>query len=252
MGLSLATAVASPPATAVLLVGHGSRDPRARAALAHLADQVQQAGQARGLALWVATACLELAAQPLHVQICQAARQARQDGRSRLAILPLFLQPGVHACEDIPAEIATAQLQAPLALALLPHLGAHSAFTASVAASFAALPAAARILLAHGSRRPGSQQPLLDMAAQFGARPAFWAVSPSLADQVAAAYQQGARQMAIQPHLLFAGSLTTAIAAEVERLRAVYPEAHLHLGAPLGATSQLATAIAAILQADIR
>ncbi|NJL01490.1 MAG: sirohydrochlorin chelatase [Spirulinaceae cyanobacterium SM2_1_0] len=225
---------------AILLVAHGSRSPLAQAALAQLAAQVQQQWPQNAPEPWLATACLELAPQPLHEQIRAIATRAQQAGRSHLTILPLFLQPGVHACEDIPAEIAIAQPLAPLPLKLLPYLGSHSAFRACVADRFGNTPGTARLLLAHGSRRPGSDRPLATLAAQLAARFACWSVPPSLATQVAAGDQQGERALTIQPYFLFPGRLTADIAAEVARLQTQYPDIHLQLQPPLATGNELA------------
>lgn len=230
---------------AYLLVAHGSRSPQAQAELAGLAASVREQLRPRGdRQPWLATACLELAPQPLHQQIARLAQQAQHDGRSRLAILPLFLQPGVHACDDLPAELAQAQPATPLPCQLLPYLGEQPAFLASLEGCFAATPQAARLLLAHGSRRPDSDRPLRRLAEGLGAELACWSVPPCLADQVAACYARGARALAIQPYFLFAGRLTAAIAAEVARLQALYPQADLQLQPPLAATPGVAAAIA--------
>jgi len=249
--VNAAPLTATPVATAAyLLVAHGSRSRQAQDDFAHLAASVREQLRDRGdRSPWLATACLELAPQPLHQQIASLAQQAQRDGRSRLAILPLFLQPGVHACDDLPAEFAQAQPAAPLPCQLLPYLGEQPAFLASLEGCFAATPQAARLLLAHGSRRPDSDRPLRSLAAGFGAELVCWAVPPFLADQVAACYARGARALAIQPYFLFAGRLTAAIAAEVARLQALYPEADLQLQPPLAATEGVAAAIAEILAA---
>lgn len=243
--------VADSVATAAyLLVAHGSRSPQAQAAFEAIAASVREQLRDRyDCQPWLATACLELAPQPLHQQIASLARQAQRDGRSHLAILPLFLQPGVHVCDDLPAELAQARRAAPLPCQLLPYLGAQPAFLASLDACFAAPPRAARLLLAHGSRRPDSDRPLRRLAQQLGADLACWSVPPFLADQVAACYARGARVLAIQPYFLFGGRLTAAIAEAVARLQSLYPDVDLQLQPPLAATPAVAAAIANILAA---
>ncbi|NEP61366.1 MAG: sirohydrochlorin chelatase, partial [Symploca sp. SIO2G7] len=57
----------------------------------------------------VGTATLELAPSPLHEQIQQFANLALRVGCQEVQLLPLFLLPGVHVMEDIPAEAAQAQ-----------------------------------------------------------------------------------------------------------------------------------------------
>ncbi|HEY9872546.1 MAG TPA: CbiX/SirB N-terminal domain-containing protein, partial [Candidatus Obscuribacterales bacterium] len=119
--------------SAYLLVSHGSRDPRPQVAVEQLAEllKVRLEGvsgvltppKPRYLAMsllvetpnsvihkpLVGTATLELAPLPLHEQIRQFADRAKSFGCKHLVVLPLFLLPGVHVMEDIPAEVALAQ-----------------------------------------------------------------------------------------------------------------------------------------------
>ncbi len=243
--ISVPTSTPSALSPAYLLVAHGSRSPQALAALAQLAVAVREQLRARGdRHPWVQTACLELAAQPLAAQIEQVAAQGQRAGRSRLTLLPLLLQPGVHACEDIPAAIAQASPAVPLAL--LPPLGAQPAFVTSLVTTLPRLDRTATLLLAHGSRRPGSDRPLQALAAQLGASLAFWSQPPSLATQVTALHDRGQRQMVIQPYFLFPGRLMAAIAEEVARLQGLYTEARLHFQPPLASLPTVAGAIADI------
>jgi len=139
----------SPASTAYLLVTHGSRDPRSQAGAEQLAAQLrarfgckpaseqlickQQARDSEAC-IAIAHAVLELGPAPLHSQIEQFAHQVAPLGVTTIKLLPLFLLPGVHVREDLPAELAQAQTTlaaqpdtADIALALLPHLGAEAA-----------------------------------------------------------------------------------------------------------------------------
>ncbi|MDX2099364.1 MAG: CbiX/SirB N-terminal domain-containing protein, partial [Leptolyngbyaceae cyanobacterium bins.59] len=145
--------------SAYLLVAHGSRDPRPQAALDRLAgivrEQLQMADGLRttaqsrhshslsmtGLSLATSsirhtqpilleTAILECGPLPLHEQIAQFAPQLISAKITDLQIVPLFLLPGVHVMEDIPAEVEMAQqslsqMDRPLKIAIRPHLGTH-------------------------------------------------------------------------------------------------------------------------------
>ena len=104
----------------------------------------------------VSTAALELADAPLHEQIQQFASVALSTGCNQLQLLPLFLLPGVHVLEDIPAEVALAQQSLGQAIVLnqRPHLGSHPGLRRMLASQLATVDADVKILLSHGTRRP--------------------------------------------------------------------------------------------------
>lgn len=79
---------------AIVLFGHGSRDPRWRDPMDALAARLQQ----RAPALHVACAFLELQAPDLHG--CVDALVA--GGVDAVAIVPVFFGLGRHAREDLP------------------------------------------------------------------------------------------------------------------------------------------------------
>lgn len=254
--------------SAYLLVSHGSRDSRPQVAMERLSWLLAQsqtrirpqlrtfgkvmkgvAGEAqkaeKGVTpsfSLVGTACLELAAVPLHEQVIEFGDRALKSGYNRIEIVPLFLLPGVHVMEDIPAEVAIAQnsLGSQLELDLKPHLGTHPGLVKLLAQK--ATTKAAWILLAHGSRRAGAKQPVEGIAQQLGARSAYWAVPPSLASRVQELVSAGHEQIGIIPYFLFAGGITDAIAQEVAQLRGQFP-VEIHLAEPLGASQELALLI---------
>jgi len=108
----------------LLLVSHGSRDPRPQQATARLAELLQKKLSNAA----IGTAVLELGEQPLHQQIINFAYQLfdsklvnsqtnlqvnskshSQASSVEILILPLFLLPGVHVMEDIPHEVNLAR-----------------------------------------------------------------------------------------------------------------------------------------------
>ena len=254
-----------------LLVSHGSRDPRPQQAMAQLAMLVSQIASqteasvapaglqpvkyratssqvtpplARQQPL-VGTACLELGSAPLHQQMIEFADRTLSSGGNCLQVVPLFLLSGMHVKQDLPAEVAMAQkiCGQKLQIDLRPHLGSHPQISQLLAKQIAIASAAAWILLAHGSRRAGSQQPIAALAQQLGAVPAYWAVSPSLESRVRKLADRGIQQIAIVPYFLFAGGITDAIAQKVEQLQTQFPEVNLQLSEPLGASAELANMV---------
>ncbi|NJL89873.1 MAG: sirohydrochlorin chelatase [Coleofasciculaceae cyanobacterium SM2_1_6] len=129
----------------LLLVSHGSRDPRPQQASAKLANLLKQ----KLSNATIDTAVLELGEQPLHQQITNFVHQLidsklvnsqpnlqinSQTISLEILILPLFLLPGVHVMEDIPHQVnlARSSLESSsfsninITLQVLPHLGSHS------------------------------------------------------------------------------------------------------------------------------
>ncbi|MBR8836599.1 MAG: sirohydrochlorin chelatase [Stigonema ocellatum SAG 48.90 = DSM 106950] len=247
-----------------LLVSHGSRDPRPAIAMQQLAELLckrvqsnlvegnyQQKTLIGGTASLprcenlVGTAYLELSPDPLHEQITKFAYSTIAQGCNFIKILPLFLLPGVHVMEDIPSEVVLARqaLGQDIMIDLLPYLGSDSALRPLLEKQLASTEAEARILLAHGSRRPLSQQPVEALAASLGAVAAYWAVPPSLESRVLDLVIAGYRKIAIVPYFLFAGGITDAIAHRQQELKLQFPGVSFQLAEPLGASAELADLI---------
>jgi sirohydrochlorin cobaltochelatase len=235
---------------AYLLVSHGSRDPRPQIATSLLAEQLslwlQNVGGLRSPL--VATAQLELAVVPLHRQIGDFASQCQQQGIERVVILPLFLIPGVHVMDDIPAQVALAELEIgdKVNLVIADYLGANADFINLFAWNRSSLPDRS-IILAHGSRRSGSNQIVERLAHDLDLAPAYWSVAPSLADRVTTTIDTGATEIGILPYFLFSGGITDAIAESIAQLRTQFPQVKLILGEPIGNSPELAATIGKIL-----
>lgn len=245
-----------------LLVSHGSRDPRPQVALEHLAQLLSQKlpmlsnSGASGVRT-VGTATLELGPAPLHEQICRFAEDTLSLGLTELQILPIFLLPGVHVAEDIPAEVEIAQktLSPQLKIELLPHLGTQEAGLANLVKTqmqeVAFLPnlrVPKWILLSHGSRRPSGNLTVEEIASQVGAVAAYWSVKPSLESQIDNLVRDGQQQIGIVPYFLFKGGITDAIAKKVTELQQQFSTAEIHLANPLGATVELADLIGELIK----
>lgn len=250
--------------SAYLLVSHGSRDSRPQVAMERLSWLLSQSQTRTQTTLQVptiagfqgskseknisnplvGTACLELAPVPLHEQIREFGDRALKYGYNRIEIVPLFLLPGIHVMEDIPAEVAIAQKTlGRLKLELKPHLGTHPGLVNLLAKKQATTKAEAGILLAHGSRRAGAKQPVEAIAEQLGVVSAYWAVPPSLASRVQELVTAGHEQIGIIPYFLFAGGITDAIADSVEQLQGQFPAVDIRQAEPLGASQELALLI---------
>lgn len=111
---------------ALILLAHGSRDPRWRAPFDELASTLATRVE-RPLRLAYMELCepsLESTAAELDGAGCQHAD-----------VLPLFFAAGRHLREDVPGQIAALQAEHPqLSLQLLAPVGEHPAFVDALAA----------------------------------------------------------------------------------------------------------------------
>lgn len=250
--------------SAYLLVTHGSRDPRPQAGVERLAQLLCQKLREEMLAKTqeltdtetlnnssvgvvtvreplVGTACLELAPLPLHEQIQQFGKYAVSVGFKHIQILPIFLLPGVHVMEDIPAEVAKARQNfgSDLTIEVRPYLGFHPQISRLLTSSLNSFAAETWILLSHGSRRSGGNYPVEALANQLGALPAYWSVPPNWETQVKTLLIKGKKRIGILPYFLFPGGITDAIAQSFKQIKQEYPAVKFYLAKPLGANTEL-------------
>ncbi|GAB4351631.1 MAG: sirohydrochlorin chelatase [Cyanophyceae cyanobacterium] len=248
---------------AYFLVAHGSPDPRPGGAIARLATVL-----AASLATvrtgfeggeLVGHGALEWVPVPLAEQLGEFGRRAAAAGRSRVKVVPLFLQAGVHARQDVPEAVAAAR--SPVALEVLDPVGLHPAFGGAIARWVAAIRAlegetAPLMVLAHGSRRAGGHGPVEAIAAQVGAIAAYWTVEPGWQGR-AMALAQGADggqcdRAIVLPYFLFAGSLTDAIAEALADWNRAGQGPQLRLGSAIAATEDGIEALAQVIREMVK
>jgi sirohydrochlorin ferrochelatase len=112
-----------------------------------------------------------------------------------------------------------------------------------LASQGATVDADAKILLSHGTRRPGGNESVEAVAEHLGAVAAYWSVSPTLEEQFLDLASAGHKQIAILPYFLFSGGITDALAQSVSTLQERFPKLKLSLCDPIGVSSQLADLI---------
>ncbi len=105
----------------LILLAHGSPDPRWRKPFEHLVRDLVDSRDGTAPLL----AYMEFVPPTLTDAVAEADRQ----GFRRIAILPLFMSGGGHVAKDIPAQAETARQNHPgLAIRILPPVGEHPRF----------------------------------------------------------------------------------------------------------------------------
>jgi sirohydrochlorin cobaltochelatase len=204
-------------APAYVFVSHGSRDPRPAAAIAQLIADLSD----RPL---LGQAMLECAPESLAEQLVKLAQTAQTQNFTELRLVPLFLLPGVHVMEDIPLQVQAAQA----ALGNFPLT--QTAYLGTLGSLEGLLKPQDKptLLLSHGSRKPGGNDPIERLAHTLNLTPTFWSVEPKLETTIAQLAQAGA-EIAIKPFFLTPGGITDAIATEITRLAEQFPQVTLTL-----------------------
>ncbi|PZV10462.1 MAG: hypothetical protein DCF22_16675 [Leptolyngbya sp.] len=264
-----------------ILIFHGSSDPRSRFASEALTSRFRDQVSSTRQAGWVAdnspisirsdgllslkqeasstleavepcdreqpsvyAAYLECHPLPLHQQIEQIAQQVQAANplkKLSLRLIPVFLLPGVHVREDIPAEIAQAQqlLGNSVTLEVTAHLGSHAGLRPLLNERLSPLPLSAWILIAHGSRRSDANQPIAALANDLGVTVAYWSVTPNLESRLQESVRSGCKNISILPFFLFHGGITDAIARSISQFSQQYPTLTITLTDPLDASPGL-------------
>ncbi|HZQ38027.1 MAG TPA: precorrin-3B C(17)-methyltransferase [Dehalococcoidia bacterium] len=238
---------ASGASEAVVLVGHGSRDPRGEAAFRAFAIALE-----RRLGEPVAPAFLEFSDPP----VVEAVRERIEQGARRITILPLFLGAATHQKNDLPAAIHWLRREYPgAAIAYGAPLGAHAAVSEALlsrglaACAVAALDpsATALLLVGRGSRDPDSNSDLFKTARLVAESRRFDSVEacfiaiakPELVAGVERCLRLGARQIVLAPQMLFPGVLSDRMARMGAELEAQHPGVRIVSAEPLDAAPRL-------------
>lgn len=214
---------------AVLLVGHGTRNPLGTQQFLHLAHCVAQ----RIAPLPLEPAFLEIQQPDIATAISRLARQ----GVRRVAVVPLLLFAAGHAKQDIPHAIRQAARELELSPSLefrqSPHLGCHPALVelsqrrfAQASVGLSPLPAdqCGLILVGRGSSDAaaiGEMRQFVELRKGQPPTPprtevAFLDVAqPLLHNQLQAFSLSGLKRVFVQPHLLFNGELIAQLRRDV-------------------------------------
>ncbi|MGK5731443.1 sirohydrochlorin chelatase [Streptomyces sp. URMC 124] len=203
----------------LLLVAHGSRDPRHAAAVLELRARVAAARPGLRVEVGFLDFCVPSVPRVLE-------RLAAEGVRDVVAV-PLLLTRAFHAKADIPAVLRAATAGLPgLRVTQAQVLGPAPLLTAALERRLreAGLPLGDRrptgvVLAAAGSSDPEANAVIADIAREWrrsgwcAVRPAFASASPPhVADAVRALRADGARRVAVAPYVLAPGRLPDRIA----------------------------------------
>ncbi|MQA86759.1 MAG: sirohydrochlorin chelatase [Streptosporangiales bacterium] len=176
---------ANPGAPPLLVVAHGSRDPRAAAAVEALVGEVRR----RRRAPRVVTAYLDHA-PPTAGQALDALAGRARGGNGEVIVLPLLLTAAYHSKTDLPGALREARRRHPLLrLYYGETLGPHEGLIAALERRLAEVgvtpgdPETAVVLAAAGSSDPSAGAVVAGMAREW-ARRGWWAVTPAYASAV--------------------------------------------------------------------
>ena len=209
-----------PTAPALLVIAHGSRDPRHAAVVRAL---TRRAAAARP-GLRVDTAFLDFNAP----SVPQAVRRLAADGVRQAIALPLLLTRAFHAKTDIPAVLRESTAALPgLRLHTADVLGPSALLTAALERRLreAGLRPGDRastgvVLASAGSTDPEAREVIAGIAREwrrtsgwYAVRPAFASASlPQTEDAVRALRAEGVRRIAVAPYVIAPGFLPDRIA----------------------------------------
>ncbi|MFC5145748.1 sirohydrochlorin chelatase [Streptomyces aureoversilis] len=206
-------------ATPLLLVAHGSRDPRHAATVLELRARVAAARPGLRVEVGFLDFCVPSVPRVLE-------RLAAEGVRDVVAV-PLLLTRAFHAKADIPAVLRAATAGLPgLSVTRAQVLGPAPLLTAALERRLrqAGLPLGDRrptgvVLASAGSSDPEANAVIADIAREWrrtgwcAVRPAFASASPPhVADAVRALRAEGARRVAVAPYVLAPGRLPDRIA----------------------------------------
>jgi sirohydrochlorin cobaltochelatase len=232
---------------AVLLLGHGSRDPAGNAPVHALADAVA----ARLPDAAVSAAFVELTTPLLDDALAAAARHAR-----RVTVVPLLLFSAGHVKNDVPLSLSRARAAFPIThFAAAPPLGAAPDLIAAVRGhARAATTAPARtalIVVGRGSSDPDANGELYRVARLVAEGDPWACVLPCFAGvaspDLPAALELAARvrpdRIVVVPYLLFPGRVLTKLADQVAAFAARTTWIPAQLTPPIGTEAVVAAVV---------
>jgi len=221
--------------TAILIVGHGSREPRANEGFEALVAAYRDHHGERSGHTEITHAYVELARPAIDDALAELGQRHR-----RVIVVPLFLFLVGHTKNDIPIALARARNAAPgVEFIATRELGVHPALVEIAfarAAAVAALDkaAAARtalVMVGRGSSDPDANAEFYKLARLVAEGRGFgWLVpcfigiaAPLVPEALEMAARSRPERMVVLPYFLFDGRLGDKLRAQVDEFHARYP-----------------------------
>jgi sirohydrochlorin cobaltochelatase len=237
----------------LLLIGHGTRDPRGLADFQRTAALVRQRAEGR-----LVEACYLELAEPT---IADGVDRLAAAGVKRITVSPLMLFAAGHVKRDIPTALAAAAAAYPNlaikitgALECSEHLLALSQrrFDEALAGRPQVAPEKSMLLMVGRGSADAEATAAMNRFAKLRRDRApvgqvatcFVAIQrPSLTEGLVLAAGAGFDRIVVQPHLLFQGQLMTEIEASVKVAAAANRQIEWVLTSPLGPESEVVAAV---------
>ncbi|MEM9824958.1 MAG: sirohydrochlorin chelatase [Planctomycetota bacterium] len=243
--------------TGVLLIGHGTRDPRGTNEFLRQATLLEQCVPAP-----VQASFLEFQTP----NIADAWRMLVDRGVRRIAVTPLLLFAAGHAKSDIPSEIRAVSAETPqiefsftkplsrsrsLVECVLERLGQRGTIVSNTRKQMGPTEEAGLLMVGRGSHDPCARTDMLVLSelirhrTKFAdVRTSFYAMAqPRLPDVLAEMAASGLTSIRIHAHLLFNGRLYEAIIKQSAEVAARYPAVGMEVGPYLGPSLKVAQSL---------
>jgi sirohydrochlorin cobaltochelatase len=232
---------------ALLIVGHGSRDPRGAREFHDLADLVRR----RNPSLMVEGGFIELSPPP----ISECVDSLAKNGARSVAAVPLMLLSAGHAKDDIPATLVREKIDHPemsfsygRALGIRPELLELMEERISVVVPEKEKEETAVLVVGRGSSDPDANSDLSKIARLFyEGRPypivesAYVSMTPpNVADGLDRCLKLGAKRVVVFSYFLFTGVLEERIREQSENFGAAHPGIELRYAGYFGSVEKVA------------
>jgi sirohydrochlorin cobaltochelatase len=232
---------------ALLIVGHGSRDPRGAREFHDLADLVRR----RNPSLMVEGGFIELSPPP----ISECVDSLAKNGARSVAAVPLMLLSAGHAKDDIPATLVREKIDHPemsfsygRALGIRPELLELMEERISAVVPEKEKEETAVLVVGRGSSDPDANSDLSKIARLFyEGRPypivesAYVSMTPpNVADGLDRCLKLGAKRVVVFSYFLFTGVLEERIREQSENFGAAHPGIELRYAGYFGSVEKVA------------
>jgi sirohydrochlorin cobaltochelatase len=239
---------------ALLIAGHGTRDPEGVAGFTALTKRLTAQTEADGEPLDVAGGFIELSVPPLRDAVSGLVEQ----GHRTLVAVPLMLSAAGHSKGDVPAALAREKARHPGLIVrygrpLGPHPVLLNLLAERISAAAQELPEPYAVLLVgRGSTDPDANAEVCkDTRMLWEGRgyelteTAFVSLArPSVAEGLERCRRLGARRIVVARYFLFAGVLPDRVAAQAAAYARAHPGLNIQYADVLGDCDEIAGLVA--------